>query len=154
VSSRTSWDGPAPPGRSLILLAKRIVLAAVTAVLAVNLYTGAPLLAIWVGSRVQGGVGLTMTTVVVVMGTLIGTVVVLVMGLHYAEAAYRRVTGQIAPRRTAPWMRSMRDEREEYSRKRRPLNDFEKVMVVAVVLAAAAFEAWFFFLSGSPIGHA
>jgi len=141
-------------GGSVVLLVKRIALAAVTAVLAVNLYTGAPLLAIWVGSRVQGGVGLTMTTVGVVMGTLIGAVVVLVIALHWAEAGYRRMTGQEAPRRTAPWLRSMRDEREEHARKRRPLSDFEKVLVAAVVVAAGAFEVWFFFFSGSPIGHA
>jgi hypothetical protein len=152
MSSPLTSDRPAP-GSALVVLLKRIVLAAVTAVLAVNLYTGAPLLAIWVGSRVQGGVGLTMTTVGVVMGTLIGAVVVLVFALHYAESAYRRITGQVAPRRTAPWLRSMRDEREEHARKRRPLNDFEKVMVVAVVAAVSAFEVWFFFFSGSPIGH-
>ena len=138
---------------SVGLFLKRIVLAAFTAVLAVNLYTGAPLLAIWVGSRVQGGVGLTMTTVGVVMGVLIGSVVILVLLLHWAEAAYRATTGEVRERRTAPWMRSMRDERDDYSRRRRPLSDFEKVMVVAVVVAVAAFEAWFFFLSGSPIGH-
>lgn len=143
----------APRRLSIGLLLKRIVLAAITAVLAVNLYTGAPLLAIWVGSRVQGGVGLTMNTVGVVMGVLIGSVVVLVMLLHWAEAAYRATTGEVRERRTAPWMRSMRDEREEYHRRRRPLSDFEKVMVVAVVVAVGAFEAWFFFFSGSPIGH-
>lgn len=139
---------------ALVLLLKRIMLAAVTAMLAVNLYTGAPLLAIWVGSRVQSGVGLTMTTVGVVMGVLIGAVSLLVLALNYAEASYRRLTGQPTPRRTAPWMRSMRDEREEYLHKRQPLNDIEKVLVGAVVIAAAAFEIWFFFLSGSPIGHA
>ena len=153
MSSGASFERQAP-GRALVLLFKRIVLAAITAVLAVNLYTGAPLLAIWAGSRVQGGVGLTMTTVGVVMGVLIGSVVVLVIALHYAEAAYRRLTGTVVERRTAPWMRSMRDEREEYTRKRRPLTDFEKVLVFAVVIAAGAFEVWFFFFSGSPIGHA
>lgn len=146
-------SGEPTRGTSIGLFLKRIAIAAVTAVLAVNLYTGAPLLAIWVGSRVQGGVGLTMTTVGVVMGVLVGSVTILVIGLHYAEAAYRRVTGQPVQRRTAPWLRSMRDEREEYARKRQPLNDFEKVLAVTVVIAVAAFEVWFFFFSGSPIGH-
>ena len=41
----------------------RIGLAALTAILSVNLWTGAPLFAIWVGSRVQGGTGLTMGAV-------------------------------------------------------------------------------------------
>jgi len=36
----------------------RILLAGLTAVLAINLWTGAPIFAIWVGSRVQKGTGL------------------------------------------------------------------------------------------------
>jgi hypothetical protein len=130
---------------------KRIILAAITALLAVNLYTGAPLLAIWVGSRVQGGTGLTMTTVAVVIGTLVACVVVLVMGLQWTEAAYKRTTGEVDKRRTAPWMRSMRDERAEVA-ERRPLTGFEKILVVCVVVAVVGFEAWFFLFAGSSIG--
>jgi len=60
----TRSEAPPPPasGGALFL---RIILAALTAILAVNLYTGAPLLAIWVGSRVQQGTQLTMGTVAV-----------------------------------------------------------------------------------------
>jgi hypothetical protein len=130
---------------------KRAGLAALTAVLAVNLYTGAPLLAIWVGSRVQGGTSLTMGTVAVVIGVLVVAVTVLVMLLQRTEAAYKRVTGQPTVRRTAPWMRSMRDERDEI-RERRELTSNEKALVGAVVVAIVGFEVWFFFFAGSSIG--
>ncbi len=129
---------------------KRALLAALTAVLAVNLYTGAPLLAIWVGSRVQGGTSLTMGTVGVVIGVLVVAVSVLVVLLQRTEAAYKRVTGQPTVRRTSPWMRSMRDERDEV-RERRPLTGNEKALVGAVVVAIVAFEVWFFFFAGSSI---
>ena len=128
----------------------RIGLAALTALLAVNLYTGAPLLAIWAGSRVQTGTQLTMTTVAVVIGVLVATVFLLVMALTRVEAAYRILTDQPTKKRTAPWLRSMRAEREDLER--RPLSGFEKAIVGAVVVAAVAFEVWFFFFSGSPIG--
>jgi hypothetical protein len=131
---------------------KRAGLAALTAVLAVNLYTGAPLLAIWVGSRVQGGTSLTMGTVAVVIGVLVVAVTILVMLLQRTEAAYKRVTGQPTVRRTAPWMRSMRDERDEV-RERRPLTSNETALVGAVVVAIIAFEVWFFFFAGSSIPH-
>ena len=144
----TSQTAPPPPARALFL---RVVLAALTAFLAVNLYTGAPLLAIWVGSRVQQGTQLTMGTVGVVIGTLIVTVAIIVWMLTRIEAAYKTVTGQQTSRRTSPWLRSMRGERDEDQR-RRPLTGYEKMLVVAVVVAAAAFEIWFFFFSGSPIG--
>jgi hypothetical protein len=138
---------PAGPG----ILIKRIILAAITALLAVNLYTGAPLFAVWVGSRVQQGTGLTMTTVVVVIGTLVACVTLLVMGLQWTEAAYKRTTGEVQKRRTASWMRSMRDERAEIA-ERRPLTGFEKILVVCVVVAVIGFEAWFFLFAGSSIG--
>ena len=128
----------------------RILLAALTAVLAINLYTGAPLLAIWAGSRVQNGTQLTMGTVGVVIGVLVVTVSIIVFLLVHVEAAYKSLTDQPTRRRVSPWLRSMRAEREEYER--RPLTGFEKALVTAVVIAAAAFEVWFFFFSGSPIG--
>ncbi len=44
--------------------AKRLLLVALMALASVNLFTGAPLFAIWVGSRVQGDSGtLSMTAV-------------------------------------------------------------------------------------------
>jgi hypothetical protein len=137
------------PGPAIWL--KRIFLAALTALLAVNLYTGAPLLAVWVGSRVQSGTGLTMTTVGVVIGTLVVAVVLIVMGLQWTEAAYKRTTGEVQKRRTAPWMRSMRDERAEVA-ERRPLTGFEKILVFTVVIAVVGSEGWFFFFAGSSIG--
>ena len=145
--STPSNTAPAGPGIWL----KRIVLAVITALLAVNLYTGAPLFAVWVGSRVQPGTGLTMTTVAVVIGTLVVCVALLVMGLQWTEAAYKRTTGELEKRRTASWMRSMRDERSEIA-ERRPMTGFEKVLVGCVVFAVVAFEAWFFFFAGSSIG--
>src|SRR3954454_21630246 len=115
----------APPGSQHLFL--RVCLGALTALLAVNLYTGAPLFAIWVGSRVQNGTQLTMSTVMVVVGVLVATVALLVFLLTRVEAAYRVVTNQPTKRRTAPWLRSMRAEREQHER--RPLTGPEKALV-------------------------
>jgi hypothetical protein len=130
----------------------RIGLAVATALLSVNLWTGAPLFAIWVGSRVQGGTGLTMSAVGAVLGTLGVTVTILVLALVRVEAAYKVLSGEPTPRRTAPWLRSLRDERPELA-ERRPLTGFEKGLIVSVVTAVGSFEVWFFFFAGSSIGH-
>jgi hypothetical protein len=45
----------------------------------------------------------------------------------------------------------MRGEREMYPGDRLTVTTLERVLVVVVVLAVAAFEIWFFFFSGSPI---
>jgi hypothetical protein len=129
----------------------RIALAGLTAVLAINLWTGAPLFAIWVGSRVQKGTGLTMSTVIVVMAVLAACVTLLVLALSRVEAAYKTVTGQETHRRTAPWLRSMRGERPELA-EQQGLTGFEKGLAAAVVLGVVAFEGWFFFFAGSSIG--
>ena len=81
---------------------------------------------------------------------LVVTVAFLVFALTRVEAAYRVLTNQPTKRRTAPWLRSMRAEREEFER--RPLSGPEKAIVGAVVLAVELFLVWFFFFSGSPIG--
>jgi hypothetical protein len=135
------------------LHAARLGLAVLTAVLAINLWTGAPLLAIWAGSQVQEGVGLTMTAVLVVMAVLAATVAVLVLALVRVEAAYRVLSGQPTKRRVSPWLRSMRAERPELEQ-RRALTGFEKALVIAVVAGVLVFEVWFFFFAGSSIGAA
>jgi hypothetical protein len=129
----------------------RIGLAALTAVLSVNLWTGAPLFAIWVGSRVQNGTGLTMSAVGVVLGVLAALVALLVFALVRVEAAYKVLSGEPATRRTSPWLRSLRDERPELA-ERRKLSGFEKALVAAVVVGVGSFEIWFFFFAGSSIG--
>jgi len=131
--------------------AARIGLAAVAVLLTVNLWTGAPLLSIWVGSRVQGGTGLTMGAVGAVLGTLAVTVSILVFLLVRVEAAYKVLSGEPPQRRTSPWLRSLRAERPELAEKR-PLDGFEKSLIGTVVVAVVAFEVWFFFFAGSSIG--
>jgi hypothetical protein len=150
IAANPDQTGRAPGPRELVL---RVVLAALTAVLAVNIYTGAPLFAIWVGSRVQHGTQLTMGTVGVVILTLVVSVAILVYLLTRVEAAYKHITGQKTSRRTPPWMRSMRGEREEnWLRRGEPLTGTEKSIVAAVVIAVQAGVIWFLFFAGSPIG--
>lgn len=153
MAAQSAMATEAPrPELPLKIRVARYGLAVLTALLSINLWTGAPIFSIWVGSRVQGGTGLTMTAVGVVIGVLAVSVALLVMALIRVEAAYKFLSGdQVDKRRTAPWMRSLRDERPELAEKR-PLTAFEKTLVVTVVLGVVAFEAWFFFLAGSPIG--
>lgn len=132
--------------------AARVGLAALTGLLSVFLWTGAPLMSIWVGAQVQGGTGLTMKAVGAVIGVLAVTVTLIVLALLRVEAAYKFFSGApVDKRRAAPWMRSLRDERPELIEKR-PLTGFEKALVAAVVAGGIAFEIWFFFFAGSPIG--
>ncbi len=128
---------------------KQLSLAALAAFLALNVWTGAPLLALWLGSRVQGEGPPSMAAVAVVIVTLVALSIGLYQALKATSHAYDGVTGHAPSVRThAPWLRSMRDGREEVGE----VTAIERIVVVMVVLAAATFNVWFFFFSGSSIG--
>ena len=131
---------------------KPILLAAAMAFLALNVWTGSPLLAVWIGSKVQGEESQpSMGAYAVVILSLIAFSWGLYQLLKITMSAYQDATGtRPTVRSHAPWLRSMRGERPEYSHAR--ISGAEKVVVVTVLIAAAAFEIWFFFFSGSSIG--
>lgn len=129
----------------------RIALAAAAVVVAVNIWTGAPLLALWVGSRFVGSSRLSMAAVGIVVVVLSATVIALVILLTRLSAAYDRVTGHTGPRTTAPWLRSMRGERDDLVAGERGFNAVERAVVLSVGACAVTFNIWFFFLAGSPL---
>jgi predicted secreted protein len=133
---------------------KRMLLAAAMAFLALNVWTGSPLLAVWLGSKVQGEESQpSMAAFAVVLIALIAFSFGLYQLLKLTMRAYQEATGTTPTVRThAPWLRSMRGERPDYARSGANISGAERVVVVTVLIAAIAFEVWFFFFSGSPIG--
>jgi hypothetical protein len=129
----------------------RIALAAAAAFVTVNIWTGAPLLALWVGSRAAGPSGLSMAAIGVVVVVLAVLVVALTTLLSRLNARYDRLTGRVADRRVSPWMRSVRSEREDYARQREGTTAIERVVVISVSVAVLLFNVWFFFFAGSPL---
>lgn len=133
--------------------AKRIGLVIASALVSINIWTGAPLLAVWVGSKVQGSLTtLSMAAVFSVIGVLALMVAGLAFLLAQINRSYDDLVGrEPAARQTSPWLRSMRGEREEDIRQRHGISPIEKVVVVTVVLAVLTFEVWFFFFAGSSL---
>lgn len=141
---------PAQPHR----IAERVALGALAVVISVNIWTGAPLFAVWVGSRVVGSGGLSMGVLFVIVAVLAVTSISLTLALGRVSARYDEITGRPQEaRRTSPWLRSMSGEREEFARRRHGISAIERIVVLSVALGVGAFEIWFFFFSGSPIGH-
>ena len=131
---------------------QRALLMGLMGAVGLNIWTGNPLLALWVGSRVIGGGTLTMGAVAAVAGMMGAVGLVLVRLLTILGAAYDRVSGHTATvRHHVPWLRSMRGERPHEYRRARDLSPLEVILIVSVVVAVVAFEVWFFFFSGSPI---
>jgi hypothetical protein len=141
-------------------MVRRVLLACTSAVASVNIWTGAPLLALWVGSRFEGwvnprspGNGVTMRAVFVVVVVLAALELVLMMVIGRVTEAYDDLTGRPPEvRRTSPWLRSMRGEREEFARRRAGISPIERLLVLSVIAASLVFDYWFFFLAGSSLG--
>jgi hypothetical protein len=130
----------------------RVLLAALMVLAAVNIFTGVPLLSLWVGAKIEGNGDLTMGIVFAVIAMLALGVGFLGWALSRLGRAYDSVTGhEPPPRQRAPWLRSMRDEPEHKRTRAGHLTGLEKTLVASVVIAVLAFEVWFFFFAGSSL---
>jgi hypothetical protein len=132
---------------------KKIGLISASALCSINLWTGAPLFAVWVGSKVQGNLNnISMTALFSVVVVLSATVFALALLLTWLNTKYDDLTGRPpAARQTSPWLRSMRDEREDDVRRKYGINGVERVVVICAVAGVLAFEVWFFFFAGSSL---
>ena len=127
------------------LAGRKIALLAATAVVSINIWTGGPLFALWVGSQVQGDSGLSMGTVFVVVVVLAVVVFLLALALAWLNTRYDELLDRPPPpRHQYPWQRGIRAERERDVRRERGVTGFERAMIVSVVAAFLIFEAWFF----------
>jgi hypothetical protein len=125
-------------------IATRVLLGALTTLVSVNLWTGGPLLALWVGSRIQASVGQpSMAAIGATVGILLVESFVLYKLLTYLNVAYYRAIGRRIRRRQTPWLKSQSGERGSTTA-RQPLSATERIVVASVVLAVLALEVWFF----------
>jgi hypothetical protein len=133
---------------------KRALLAAATAFLTINLWTGAPLFALWVGSQVVGNKQLTIGAVFIVVTVLGVLVFAMALALVRLNAMYDRLIGRPTRERRLTWLRSMRDEgwRDELDQ-RLGITALELIVMVTVWVAVIALLLWFFLLAGSPLPH-
>src|SRR6476619_3287775 len=111
---------------------KRTALASAMGLIAVNVWTGGPLLALWIGSRVQMHSKTSMTiepvTALVVFGALAAISDVLVKSLSVVSGAYDRAAG-IGPgrRRRDSWVSV---ERKSFPGDKVALTTLERILVV------------------------
>ena|SRR5271165_3435092 len=145
-------DGRAPgevsPERFIAL--KRAAMAGVTAFIAVNIWTGAPLLALWVGSQFVGHGTLSMAAVGIVVGVLATLVFTMALVLTWLNAIYGVLTGRPTAERRSPWLRSMRGEADVEISHRVGTTALERIVVINVYLAVIALLVWYVFFAGAP----
>jgi hypothetical protein len=134
-----------------MVLLKRTAMVAATAFLAINLWTGAPLIALWVGSQVVGSTTLSMGAVFVVVIVLAVLVFSMSIGLAWLSSEYDRLSGREPGEQRLPWLRSVRGEEGiEEPGYGAGISALERVVMVSVYLAVICFLLWFFLLAGAP----
>jgi hypothetical protein len=158
ISTDEHVPGWAPPQ---FFKLKRVGLAVVAALASINIWTGAPASALWIGSQFEGWVGSRAPSTGVSMKSILVVVVVLAV-LEIALArlvtrvsdAYDKLTGRPRKaRRTSPWLRSLRGEREKSELRVHGVSAVERIAIISVVLCVLAFEAWFFLSPRSALPY-
>jgi hypothetical protein len=141
---------PEPPPQTAGTIAKRLAMVAATAFLAINLWTGAPLIALWVGSQVVGRTTLSMGAVFVVVIVLAVLLFSMAIALAWLNSAYDRSLGREPGERRLAWLRSARAEGIEAPGYGAGVTALERIVMASVYLAVISLLVWFFFFAGSP----
>jgi hypothetical protein len=129
---------------------KRAAMAAATAFIAVNLWTGAPLVALWVGSQTVGNTVLSMQAVFVVVLVLAALLVPMVLALAWLNESYNTLTGRPQGERRLRWLRSMSTQGEDAG-DRTGVSVLERIVMATVYLAVLVLLVWFFFFAHTSL---
>lgn len=140
--------------RGPLALLERIALAAASMLVSINVCTGFPLLALWVGSLAANGNVFSWIGIITAIVSMAVLAALGVVSLSRLSARYNKVTGRPPPtRQPRPWQLSMSTARAAPERARRATNPVEVIVVLTVVVAFEALVIWFVFFAGPPVGR-
>jgi hypothetical protein len=141
---------------------KRTMLTIAAALTSVNIWTGGPVFALWIGSQFQGwvdsrapGTGVSMEGVLAVVVVLAALETALVLLVTRLSDAYDKLIGRAhkGRRRTTAWLRSLGGEHQESEQDKHGVSPVERIAIVSVVACVLAFEAWLFFSPRSALPY-
>ncbi len=129
---------------------KRVAIAATTALLTLNIWTGAPLAAMWIGSKVAAEQPLSMLGVCTVVISLAALDFGLTMALTWLNSLYREIAGLPPAAKRTIGLRSVRGQTELAPGSHSRTGALETIVVANVYLAFAAMAVWYVFFAGAP----
>jgi hypothetical protein len=137
-----------------LALLERIGLAAASMLVSINVCTGFPLLALWIGSLAANGNVFSWGGIITAIVSMAVLAALGVVSLSRLSARYNKVAGRPpSTRQPRPWQLSMSTARAVPERVRRATNPVEVIVVLTVVLAFEALVIWFVFFAGPPVGR-
>ena len=129
---------------------KRVTLAAVAALATVNIWTGCPLLALWVGSQAVGERSLSMTAVVVVLLVMGALELATLLLLGWLTNIYDELIGLRRSELEVTWIRRLCAPDSAGLNRRLQLTSLEGIVVINVYVAVTTLIAWYLFLAPHP----
>lgn len=149
--ARQRVNGAAPGAKAFesSRLLQRTMLSAASAFLSINIWTGSPLLALWLGSRVAEEQALSFKPIAVVVLSLAVFTLAISVALGWVENRYRKVAGLPPREARMTWLRAFNAQREPV--RHVPTSAPERVVTVVVYLAVIALVVWLVFFSGSSV---
>jgi hypothetical protein len=139
---------------------KRMMLAIAGALANINIWTGAPVLALWVGSQTHEwagsrapGTGVSMQSIFIIVVVLAVLEFALIQLATRVSDAYDKLTGRRQARRRSPWLRSLSGERDEAELGKYGISAIERTAIISVVVCVLLLEAWFFFAPRSALPY-
>ena len=126
------------------MVLKRATMAAVTALATVNVWTGCPLLALWVGSRAVGRHDLSMGAIVVVLIALALLEGAMLLLLAWLSSVYDELIGLRRSEAELTWIRRLcAPPGAPGAQRRLELTSVEGVVVINVYVAVVASIVWY-----------
>jgi hypothetical protein len=139
---------------------KRVALAVASALASINIWTGGPLFALWIGSQFEGWVGarapstgVSMKSILVVVAVLAVVEIALIKVVTRVSDAYDKLTGRPHKARRASWLKSLGGERGRSESVSYGVSAVERIAIISVVLCVLAFELWWLLLPRSALPY-
>jgi hypothetical protein len=126
---------------------KRAAMAGFTALVTVNVWTGCPLLALWVGSRAVGTGELSMFAVVVVLVVLGLLELTMMLVLAWLTSVYDELIGLQRPEQSATWIRRLCAPESAGLNRRLRITTLEGIVVINVYVAVTTLVVWSLFFA-------
>jgi hypothetical protein len=111
------------------------------------LWVGNPVIWLWVGSQVTSSQQAGFGPYMLVAAGIIASTVVTALLLARLNRFYERVAGISTVRVRLPWLRSLRDERQQT----KTVTVFDAIMVGTAITAVTVLGVWFLFFAGSSL---
>jgi uncharacterized membrane protein YbaN (DUF454 family) len=142
---------PNEPDPRRFMVLKRAAMAGFTALVTVNIWTGCPLLALWVGSQAVGQRTLSMAAVGVVLVVLGALEFVMLIALAWLASIYDELIGLVRVEPQGSWLRNLcKPQAEAQGSRIVGITSLEGIVVINVYVAVITLVTWYVVFAPHP----